>query len=109
MVQAGANNQLGGVKGGFSSAAYQVGIAGVVNMEPMTPAHMQAMILNINLMTSLGQAIGYLSSTCQTGRSISRFSATGLTRVPTATLAFDYLGKVVKEQKIDFSVKGHRR
>jgi len=39
VIQTGENNQLGGVKNGFLRVAYQVGIAGVVNREPMNPAN----------------------------------------------------------------------
>jgi len=39
VIQTGENNQLGGVKDGFIRVAYQVGIAGVVNREPMNPAN----------------------------------------------------------------------
>jgi hypothetical protein len=37
-VQTGPNTQFGGVKNGFSSRAYHVVIAGVVNNEPIMPA-----------------------------------------------------------------------
>lgn len=47
VIQAGANNQLGGVNGGFSKVTYHVEIAGVVNMEPMRPAHWHTIILII--------------------------------------------------------------
>jgi len=50
VIQAGANNQLGGVKGGLSKVAYQVEIAGVVNMEPTRPANWHTIILMISLM-----------------------------------------------------------
>jgi len=53
VIQAGANSQFGGVKGGFSRAAYHVGIAGVVNADPMRPAHWQATILMNSLKTYL--------------------------------------------------------
>jgi len=49
VIQAGANSQFGGVKGGFSRAAYHVGIAGVVNAEPIRPAHWHATILMSSL------------------------------------------------------------
>jgi hypothetical protein len=52
-VQAGANNQFGGVKDGFSSVAYHVGIASLVNIEPMIPAHRQATTHTISFKMSL--------------------------------------------------------
>lgn len=57
VIQAGANNQLGGVKGGFSRVAYHVGIAAVVNREPMRPAHWQRAIL----ISSLKMSLSFLS------------------------------------------------
>jgi hypothetical protein len=42
VIHAGENSQFGGVKAGLASEAYQVGIAGVVNNEPMKPANWQA-------------------------------------------------------------------
>ena len=53
VIQAGANNQLGGVKSGLFKVAYQVGIAGVVNIEPTRPAHWHTIILTISLMIYL--------------------------------------------------------
>jgi len=44
-VHTGANSQLGGEKIGFSSVAYQVGMALRVNIEPMAPAARQATML----------------------------------------------------------------
>src|SRR4030042_182625 len=44
-VHTGANTQFGGLKAGFSSVAYQVGMALRENMEPMAPAARQATIL----------------------------------------------------------------
>jgi len=38
VIHTGPNNQLGGLKAGFLSAAYQVGTAGAVKTEPMIPA-----------------------------------------------------------------------
>jgi len=38
VIQTGENTQLGGLKDGFSRAAYQVGIAGEVNNDPIKPA-----------------------------------------------------------------------
>ena len=49
IVQTGANNQLGGVKDGFFSVAYQVGIADVVKKEPSKPAIWQITMLMTNL------------------------------------------------------------
>jgi hypothetical protein len=42
MVQAGAKSQLGGVKEGLFKFAYQVGIEGVVKIEPKKPAPRQS-------------------------------------------------------------------
>ena len=53
VIQAGANSQLGGVKGGLSKVTYQVEIAGVVNIEPTRPAHWHTIILMISLMAYL--------------------------------------------------------
>jgi hypothetical protein len=53
-VQTGANNQFGGAKDGFSSVAYQVGIALRVNIEPIKPAHRQATMLTTSFRISLG-------------------------------------------------------
>jgi len=39
VVQTGKNNQFGGEKVGFWRLAYQVGIDGVVNTEPIRPAN----------------------------------------------------------------------
>jgi len=39
IVQTGANIELGGVKDGFVRVAYQIGIDGVVKIEPINPAH----------------------------------------------------------------------
>jgi hypothetical protein len=39
VIHTGENNQFGGVNAGLASEAYQVGIAGVVNNEPMKPAN----------------------------------------------------------------------
>lgn len=49
IVQTGAKSQLGGVKPGFLSVAYHVGIEGYVNSEPRTPAIWQTTIENISL------------------------------------------------------------
>jgi len=51
-VHAGANNQFGGVKAGFSSVAYQVGMALRVNTEPMAPAPRQATMLTTSFRIS---------------------------------------------------------
>jgi len=53
VIQAGANNQLGGVKGGFSRVAYHVVIAVIVTKEPMSPAHWQTKMLMVSLKISL--------------------------------------------------------
>ena len=45
---AGAKSQLGGEKKGFSSKAYQVVIAGAVQIEPMIPGIQQTIIEAIN-------------------------------------------------------------
>jgi hypothetical protein len=39
--QTGPNNQLGGVHGGFAKPAYQVGIEGLVKIEPINAAPKQ--------------------------------------------------------------------
>jgi len=52
VIQTGPNTELGGVKVGFLSPAYQVAIAGVVKMAPMPPAPSQATILTISLIMS---------------------------------------------------------
>lgn len=54
MVQTGAKTQLGGAKTGLFKAAYQVGIAEVVNNEPTTPAAKQTPIDKINFGKLLG-------------------------------------------------------
>ena len=41
VVQTGAKSQLGGLKEGLFKVAYQVGIEGVVKMEPINPAERQ--------------------------------------------------------------------
>jgi hypothetical protein len=48
-VHTGANTQLGGLKKGLLSAAYQVGMDGVVKVEPMNPAKRQTAIGTTNL------------------------------------------------------------
>jgi len=47
-VQTGPNSQFGGLKLGFFSDAYQVGIWGLVKIEPMNPAKRLIKILNAN-------------------------------------------------------------
>lgn len=42
VVQAGAKSQLGGLKEGLFKVAYQVGIEGVVKIEPKKPAPKQS-------------------------------------------------------------------
>jgi hypothetical protein len=54
VIHTGENNQLGGVKGGFLSAAYQFGMAGVVKTDPTTPANWQTIMLNTNLIILTG-------------------------------------------------------
>src|SRR5690349_1725127 len=49
VVQTGAKSQLGGATFGFTRLAYQVGMAGVVNMAPITPASSQPTIAMVNL------------------------------------------------------------
>jgi len=49
VIQTGENSQFGGLKDGFSSEAYQVGMEGVVNREPRKPANWQIKILIISL------------------------------------------------------------
>lgn len=49
VVHTGKNTQLGGANEGFMRVAYQVGIAGVVKTEPITPASRQMAMLIINL------------------------------------------------------------
>jgi len=58
VIQTGPKTELGGVKVGFLSPAYQVVIAGVVKMAPMPPAPSQAAIL----MTSLIMSVPLMSS-----------------------------------------------
>jgi hypothetical protein len=52
-VHTGANSQFGGAKVGFSSVAYQVGMALRVNTEPMAPAARQATMLTTSFRISL--------------------------------------------------------
>jgi len=47
-VQTGAKTQFGGLKKGFSRKKYQLLIAGVVKIEPKTPASSQINMLIIN-------------------------------------------------------------
>lgn len=47
-VQTGPKSQFGGLKIGFLSDAYQVGIERVVKIEPITPANWQMIILPTN-------------------------------------------------------------
>lgn len=49
VVQTGPNTQLGGLKEGFASSAYQVGIAGVVKRDPIPPAIKGRIIAKPNL------------------------------------------------------------
>ena len=51
-VHTGKNTQFGGANEGFMRAAYHVGMAGVVNTEPKTPASRHMVILMINLIDS---------------------------------------------------------
>lgn len=53
MVQTGPKIQLGGFKGPFVKPAYQVGMDGVVNRAPMTPANSVMIIERMNLITLL--------------------------------------------------------
>ena len=53
LIQTGLNVQLGGVKKGFLNVLYQVGMAGVVNREPIKPANWQRAILITSLRISL--------------------------------------------------------
>ena len=53
MTQTGPKTELGGVKVGFFKLAYQLGIAGVVKIAPMTPAPWQATKLIISLIMSV--------------------------------------------------------
>jgi hypothetical protein len=39
LIHTGLNIQLGGVKKGFLNDSYQVGMAGVVKIEPIKPAN----------------------------------------------------------------------
>ena len=52
----GPKTELGGVKEGFLRLAYQVPIAGVVNIVPTSPAASQATMLTMSLTIS-GQPI----------------------------------------------------
>lgn len=38
-IQAGPNNQLGGLKLGFCNRVYQVDMAGIVKKDPISPAN----------------------------------------------------------------------
>lgn len=51
VVQAGAKSQLGGLKEGLFKFAYQVGIEGVVKIEPKNPAPKQSNREDKNLAT----------------------------------------------------------
>jgi len=46
------NTQFGGANEGFMRAAYHVGMAGIVNTEPRTPASRHMAMLMINLIDS---------------------------------------------------------
>jgi len=59
-VQTGANSQFGGEKLGLARVAYQVGMALLVNMEPIAPAARQAMRLTTSLMIFLPFISGIL-------------------------------------------------
>ncbi len=48
VVHTGPNTQFGGVKDGFCKVAYQPGMAGVVKIEPITPAIRQIVMLIIS-------------------------------------------------------------
>lgn len=52
VVHAGAKTHEGGVKKGFESDAYHVGIAGVVNIDPTIPAPWQIIIEIISFLQS---------------------------------------------------------
>jgi len=52
MDHTGPNNQFGGVNGGLFRVAYHVGIAGVVNSEPIKPANWQTIKLIMSLKTA---------------------------------------------------------
>jgi hypothetical protein len=52
-VQAGPNNQSGGLKLGFLSDAYQVGIERLVKIDPIKPAARQIMILTTSFKISI--------------------------------------------------------
>jgi hypothetical protein len=62
VTQAGANNQFGGVKDGFARVSYHVGIAGIVKIEPIRPAHWQAtmLIANLRIFLDLSLSITHL-------------------------------------------------
>lgn len=53
VIQTGENSQLGGVKDGFLKVAYQMGMEGVVKIEPMIPANWQTIMLITSLIISL--------------------------------------------------------
>jgi hypothetical protein len=53
MIQTGANTQSGGVKEGFLNVAYQPPIAGLVKIEPITPASWQRIKLTASLKISI--------------------------------------------------------
>jgi hypothetical protein len=52
VVHTGAKTQLGGLKVGLTKVAYQVGIAGVVKIDPKTPTNWQIIMLIISFRTS---------------------------------------------------------
>jgi hypothetical protein len=52
VIHTGENTQLGGVKAGFSSVTYQVGIDGLVKKEPMNPTHWHISIQITRVTTS---------------------------------------------------------
>lgn len=53
IVQAGPKTQLGGLKDGLASDAYQPLIAGAVNIDPITPANSHNMIAIASLIYKL--------------------------------------------------------
>ena len=64
LIQTGPNSQLGGVKVGFLRAAYHVGTAGAVKIDPITPTSWQVTILITNLIMSAALMLLSLSISC---------------------------------------------
>ncbi len=48
VVHAGANNQFGGLKKGFTKPAYHVGMFGMVKIDPSEPKTWHTIIIPIN-------------------------------------------------------------